>query len=561
MDDRKKNLELFAKQLSEGLPFAEDFLNATPDVEYNALNARDLSEDALAHQVLKNTGIPIPHDGASIGKKEDFLNRIIAERFPEIKDPNVRIGDSDQYLKGNIQVRNRPDIIETVGKTLHEGGHNYDDKVLGYKGQNLDLSTLRDAKKSGMNLKQMDPAQVYELYAKNHHANIPNLREGSFGLGALKSILKNGEFKAVGSPLGALWAAVQEAYKPDPLPSANPTAQAKIAQAYEAMKHNPNDPAVKKAYDALSNEVAQQYEDLVTNKGLKTTKIGENFPNPYKTSTDLITDVKTNNHMAYYPTEIGYGVGDASTAVQDHPLLKPTKFLDPDGKPMPANDLFRVVHDYYGHVDGENKFGATGEERAFQQHKKMLSPEAQKALASETRGQNSWVNYGPVGEENRKNPANTIYAEQKAGLLPNELMDDLEKIENPKLYRMNALSKLAAKAMAPIGVLSAVAPVAADLKEGKPNTALARVVSSAAPFGTEEVTDKLMQDANLADVAPELTNDSYVQTLKNIGTRRVKEGRSPVVETISGQKVDANATENSDYENRVKALQRFASQG
>jgi hypothetical protein len=50
----------------------------------------------------------------------------------------------------------------------------------------------------------------------------------------------------------------------------------------------------------------------------------------------------------------------------------------------------------------------------------MYSPEALPAVTSETRGQNSWVNYGPFGETNRKaSPLETIYADQKTGIMPN----------------------------------------------------------------------------------------------------------------------------------------------
>lgn len=262
------------------------------------------------------------------------------------------------------------------------------------------------------------------------------------------------------SQLGVM-ATLREIYGdkiPEALAKANPVAQAKIAEAYAQMKHDPTNPDVQKAYNALIEETSQQFENL-QKKGLKISKIGDKLPNPYKTSADLINDVKTNNHMAYYPTEVGYGAGDAAAAAQDHPLLKPTKYLDPDGKPMLANDLFRVVHDYEGHVNGGNKFGATGEERAFQQHKKMFSPEAQKALASETRGQNSWVNYGPFGEANRANPAATTYAEQKAGLLPAWAAKDLEAIESPVKYRLKALGKIAGKVAGPamIGLGAAMA--------------------------------------------------------------------------------------------------------
>jgi len=49
----------------------------------------------------------------------------------------------------------------------------------------------------------------------------------------------------------------------------------------------------------------------------------------------------------------------------------------------------------------------------------MYSPEARKAMTSETRGQNSWVNYGPHGETNRSaSQGATKYADQKTGLLP-----------------------------------------------------------------------------------------------------------------------------------------------
>lgn len=92
-----------------------------------------------------------------------------------------------------------------VGKLLHEAGHQYDDKMkvidpktnLPHIGKELDLGTLRKARDSGVDLKNLDPSQVYEMYAKGHHANIPDLREGSYGLGALKSMLKSGTFKAL----------------------------------------------------------------------------------------------------------------------------------------------------------------------------------------------------------------------------------------------------------------------------------------------------------------------------------------------------------------------------
>lgn len=199
------------------------------------------------------------------------------------------------------------------------------------------------------------------------------------------------------------------------LPVINEAKAKRIAEAYEQMKHAPDDPQVKSAYDALINETLQQFQDLKS-QGLKTSPITKEMQNPYKSSKELISDVKDNNHMYYYPTEQGFGTNTVDAA--SHPLMKATSELGADGKPLLANDLFRVVHDYYGHVKPNSSFGPRGEELAYQTHMPMFSPEAQKALSSETRGQNSWVNFGKHGEANRANPANTIYAEQKAGIMP-----------------------------------------------------------------------------------------------------------------------------------------------
>src|SRR6185295_10552005 len=115
---------------------------------------------------------------------------------------------------------------------------------------------------------------------------------------------------------------------------------------------------------------------------------------PYKNSAAMMKDVKENNHMFYFPTEAGFGEGAAGASA--HPLLKtvPTAPNGAEGE-MPFNDMFRIVHDYFAHAKGGHQFGPHGEENAFLEHAKLYSPDALAALATETRGQNSWVNYGP----------------------------------------------------------------------------------------------------------------------------------------------------------------------
>jgi len=72
-----------------------------------------------------------------------------------------------------------------------------------------------------------------------------------------------------------------------------------------------------------------------------------------------------------------------------------------------------------GHGRGGVGFRAIGEENDYQSHAGMYSPLARRALASETRGQNSFLNYGPNAEANRTaSVEDTIFADQKTGLMP-----------------------------------------------------------------------------------------------------------------------------------------------
>lgn len=55
------------------------------------------------------------------------------------------------------------------------------------------------------------------------------------------------------------------------------------------------------------------------------------------------------------------------------------------------NDQFRAVHDVFGHLSTGRGFSRHGEEATFQAHRQLFPPEAHAALASETRGQNSFA--------------------------------------------------------------------------------------------------------------------------------------------------------------------------
>ena len=112
-------------------------------------------------------------------------------------------------------------------------------------------------------------------------------------------------------------------------------------------------------------------------------------------------------------------------------MLKDSGIKDINGKPLLVNDVFRFVHDFFGHTERGNSFGPVGEENAFDVHARMFSKEARRAMTTETRGQTSWVNFGKhlrnekgeiikKGEPGYISPTERPFAQQKIGLLPEE---------------------------------------------------------------------------------------------------------------------------------------------
>lgn len=203
---------------------------------------------------------------------------------------------------------------------------------------------------------------------------------------------------------------------PSSFPPFDPERAARIAQAYDEMAHDPTNPLVRESYDAMIDETIAQWKAL-KDSGLEVEFLKPGMDDPYAASPALgYLDMLENRHLWVFPTDQGFGTINQTF---EHPLLTPTG-ITIDGREMLANDLFRIVHDVYGHnAPGNPFFRAPGEERAWRLHSAMYSPTARNAMTGETRGQNSWVNYGPYGEQNRTaSAADTVYADQKAGRMP-----------------------------------------------------------------------------------------------------------------------------------------------
>jgi len=200
---------------------------------------------------------------------------------------------------------------------------------------------------------------------------------------------------------------------------ADPERAKRIAQAFEEMPHNPDHPLVKASYQQLAKEVADQYKAAV-NAGAKFEFWDpETQEDPYAASPRLaVEDLRKNHHMYVFPTSAGYGSDMSEEDIRQNPLLADSGERW-NGKPVTYNDMFRAVHDYFGHGKDGVGFRADGEENAWRSHAAMFSPLARLAMTTETRGQNSWLNYGPHGDTNRTaGVEDTIFADQKAGVLP-----------------------------------------------------------------------------------------------------------------------------------------------
>jgi len=138
------------------------------------------------------------------------------------------------------------------------------------------------------------------------------------------------------------------------------------------------DELVHKAYSHLGHETKQQFHSLPVNMSFH-----QNGEGNYGSSKEMLRDIYNNKHLYVFQG------GDP------HEFLH---HVDP-ATGLNENEMFRAVHDFYGHAVHGNEFGPKGEEKAWAAHSGMFSPLAQAAMSSETRGQNSVVNYSPLNAE------------------------------------------------------------------------------------------------------------------------------------------------------------------
>lgn len=137
------------------------------------------------------------------------------------------------------------------------------------------------------------------------------------------------------------------------------------------------DPAAVSSYHAMAEEVGRQFDHMTAprSKGGMGISVHVSDEDPYSIEGDrppimhqLRSDVENHGRMSVLSTR----------STGSHPV-----FTDDQ------NDMFRAVHDTFGHLGSGRAIDMHGEDAAYQKHAGMFSPQARGALATETRGQNS----------------------------------------------------------------------------------------------------------------------------------------------------------------------------
>lgn len=133
--------------------------------------------------------------------------------------------------------------------------------------------------------------------------------------------------------------------------------------------------AAMRSYESMRGHLSAQFDFMTKppEQGGLGIEVNVTKEDPYASFEELHKDVTENNRLNVMSTETTGG----------HSFFTNEE-----------NDKFRAVHDYFGHVAIGRGFDRHGEEAAYRSHAQMFPKKARQALSSETRGQNSYLNWG-----------------------------------------------------------------------------------------------------------------------------------------------------------------------
>jgi hypothetical protein len=187
----------------------------------------------------------------------------------------------------------------------------------------------------------------------------------------------------------------------------------RVAESFDRAPRLALDAGLRRRYDRFKRENLQQYQ-AVRAAGI-TVRPWLAEGQPYRGSAELIESVRSAGVLYVYLTHVGHGPGGDRGF---HPLREPSGVVV-EGVELTHNDVFRAMHDLFGHVMFGHSFSARGEFKASYCHMRMYSPEVHTVLFTEQIAQICWYFYGPhLGRG-----AGRRYPEQKVVQFPSRLID------------------------------------------------------------------------------------------------------------------------------------------
>jgi hypothetical protein len=162
-----------------------------------------------------------------------------------------------------------------------------------------------------------------------------------------------------------------------------------VAQHFAGAPLREDSPALLEGYARLKEQTLRQF-GFLRDTGLRVEPwLGPG--QPYRGSRDLTAKLAASRVLYVYLTTSGHGPG---RSVDDHPMCEPSDIRVRDVDLL-YNDLFRAVHDLFGHVMLGSSMTVAGEFRAAYVHMAMYSPAVHPVVFSEHVSQICWYFYGP----------------------------------------------------------------------------------------------------------------------------------------------------------------------
>ena len=226
----------------------------------------------------------------------------------------------------------------------------------------------------------------------------------------------------------------------------NPEVGLEAADIYEGLPDF-DDSAVP-LYNKFIKETNAQY-DALTNAGIQFELVDTDPYTPNAAGHKQMINDMQNGRLKVLATS------SAGELPEGSPMGKVSKYTDVNGRQMLENDVFRAVHDTFGHGMRGNTFGPIGEYNAWLAHKEMYTPTSQRVMTTETLGQNTYVNFGPhmrteegaligKGDSGYIKPQDRPFAPQKVAVMPDTIITKAGDVvtDATGLVNTNAMTKV-----------------------------------------------------------------------------------------------------------------------